>query len=214
MTMVYAHLALSPEGAVALPALARYLAALPNGLHSFPGCDTTVSLCQVLRNVYPAEFKHPLLPKALRDKINAPWREGDFIPIALQVIVFLLLQDCLKLDAQALSDIVCAQTQVVFDKPGYRLLFRLLSPSLVIMGGAMRWNRDFRGVPLRVKLDSPGRASGEFTYPKGLVTSDYRVALGGIFRAALEKSRGTEVACNIYEKIPGKAEFQLHWATA
>lgn len=162
-----------PIDRVKYPRCADYIDSLPRGLDSHPECAITGESMQVYLKMFPQLSELDGLPPQLQRLIHPPVPDG-WIPEAHFLALAHAVRDAFFKTDQDYHHHVDLLNRELFNRPIYRALFRLLSPQLLVMGAAKRWNSIHRGTGLDVDatpVDTNGRrsVSGYFTYPSRLM---------------------------------------------
>lgn len=196
------------------PRASRYLEVLPAGLDSYPECQMQASIQDDLRQQFPAIARAAGLPAPLLDALNGRHQDGWY-PEVVGNALFLLVRDlAVDDDGQFLAWHHGAMARL-FEKPLFRALMLVLSPTLVIMGAANRWHHFHRGTDLGVAPVT--RVSNQFstvatlTNPPEIFTELILRMHCLTFQAALEASRAKEPAVTLREATAAGAQFEARW---
>lgn len=99
----------------------------------------------------------------------------------------------------------------VFEKPAYRMLMYVLSPTLVAMGAARRWHTFRRGSDLDARVDK-GSGTLVVTFPEHLYPEIVQRSFGETFRAALTAAKAKQLSVTVTETSATKATYQIRWS--
>ena len=131
--------------------LQDYLDSLPEGTKSFPGCRVKSDAFDLISNA--TEEAAPEAFRELRDDWipHGPTPSG-WIPEAYANSLTLLFRD----RVHGSDDARCraafkSNNRVLFQKPVYRVVMLVLSPTLAIMGAEKRWGTFRQGSRLRAE---------------------------------------------------------------
>ncbi len=178
-----------------LPRAAEYLASLPQGLRSFPGCrvrDITVE-------PYARAFGHlagePGLPPPVADLLSGIGG-GPWFPEVVFQVAHLVVRDRVFDDDASYFEWIFNANALIFDKPILRNLMRLVSPTLIVLGSAKRWAAFHDGSELTaervVSLGDRGQTLAHLRHPTGLFPGVFLHGLEHVFMAALLASRAQQ----------------------
>lgn len=194
--------------AARFPRATAYLAALPLGAASHGHCRACIH--EGARRFVVARAGD--LPQPFATLLDGSWDER-WIPEALGCVAQMMIVD--ELGDHGYLRWVYDEARRVHDRPFVRHLMRLVSPSLLAMGGAKRWGAMHSGTSLVVspvrKTDDRVIAQVDLSFPAALFPEPYCRALGEAFRAALDvaHARGTSVCLVDYGSE--RARFELGW---
>lgn len=198
------------------PTVADYLRGLPTGFESYPECATKGDVCDYMRTTHPDLGRQEGLPRAMREF----WERADtsgWISETLSTAFFLALWDSQFNDFSAFRNWSMKSNLTLFDKPWTRMMMRLLSPTLVVLGAAKRWGAFHRGSILKVdpvKKDNRDMlVHGVLKYPAGLFVRPRLDMFGVAFVAALTLSRAENARYSVHEIDDSTAAFDVTWTT-
>ncbi|MGH7437122.1 MAG: hypothetical protein ACRENE_15720 [Polyangiaceae bacterium] len=180
---------------VRLPRAAAYLASLPQGLESFPGCRVRDVTVEPYARAFGAMAEEPGLPAPLVD-LFAGVGGGSTYPEVVFQAAHLVVRDRVFEDDAPFYEWIFNANANLFDRPIVRSLMRLVSPSLIVLGAAKRWGAFHHGSELttdRVVI-SGDRAEtfSHLAFPSGLFSSVFLGGLEHVFMAALLASRARD----------------------
>ncbi len=179
------------------PALTAYLAGLPDGLGSHPGC---VAKASIYRTVTDASLLGPddvgALPAPLRKLVEQPLPVSSWLPEVHSHALMAFAFDCAFEDLRAFDLWAYEQQRALFSGPLYAVAMRLIAPSLLFKTMRLRWGMFHRGVTLQVLDQSHEQGIARLEHPVGVYDEVSRVGLCAGLRAALELSSG-EGACTV-----------------
>lgn len=194
----------------AFPTAAAYFAELPAGLHSHAECLAFEVHEGARRQVL--EHAGAKLTPAVAGLLGVSW--GDrWIPDVHGLLAQMILVDVLGETAYLrwLYD----EARRIYDRPFLRHLMRLLSPSLVLMGGASRWGTMHRGSRLSALSSVKGEhrvTSGiVLDYPPGLFPAAFCRGLGETFRAAFDLAHAANATVVMVEHGQQRSRFEIAW---
>jgi hypothetical protein len=193
------------------PSVAAYLDGLPAGLDSHPEC--------VAHEAHEGARQHLLeriggarLGEPFNSLFGAQWNE-TWMPDVHGLVAQMMLVD--ELGEPAYLQWIYADAHRVYDRPFLRHLMRLLSPSLIALGGASRWRAVHRGSTLTATgmHKGPHRMRGGVVldYPQGLFPAAFCRALGETFRAAFDLAHAAGATVDLVEHGSERASFEIGW---
>ncbi|MBC8070033.1 MAG: hypothetical protein IAG13_16970 [Deltaproteobacteria bacterium] len=194
----------------AYPTAAAYLAGLPAGLDSHPEClayEAHEGARRQLLERGTGVLDEPLAA-VLRTQGSDRW-----IPDVHGLVAQMMLVDALG--EPAYLRWIYDEARRLYDRPFLRHLMRLLSPSLVLMGGASRWGALHKGSRLSaLPLHKSGpRVTGGITleYPVGLFPPAFCRALAETFRAACDLAHASAATARLVEHGSTRSSFEIGW---
>lgn len=192
-----------------MPRAAAYLAALPHGLQSFPGCRVREITVEPYARAFGALAEEPGLPAPVVD-LFAGISSGPSYPEVVFQVAHLVVRDRVFADDASFHEWIFNANALLFDKPILRNLMRLVSPTLVVLGAAKRWAAFHDGSELFadrvVTGDERAETLSHLKYPKGLFPDVFLRGLEHAFMAALLASRARDPRAKlarIEDPVPG-----------
>ena len=192
-----------------------YLRSLPNGARSFPECRARA---EIFEEVIPrVQARAP----AAYERLTRQWfAEGvprsEWLPETFGNALLLFYREtCFDSDAGFLRD-AYEVNGALYQRPLYRALMLVLSPTLVLMGASKRWPSFRVGTNLRAK---PVRRVGEhratqvvLEHPPGLHTPFHLAAFAEAFRAAADAAGARDASVTVAaESEPGRAVWDVRY---
>jgi hypothetical protein len=177
------------------PRAAAYLAQLPHGIGSYPECQVLVDGRLGLAKDFSELAAATGIPLPVREFLKGRVTE-DWMPEVISVASLSMARDT-KLATDDELRAWCFQDAMnVFDSPLNKMLMKVMSPTLVVMGAAKRWNNWRLGSTLTAK---PVKKKGDrletetdLTYPEHLYDDVSLMQLGQVFLASVIASNGKE----------------------
>jgi hypothetical protein len=196
------------------PRARAYLAALPNGFDTFPKCRARGEVYDDVRLHFPELGQDPTLPQPVIDFFKGRY-EKEWMPEVLGQVVNLMIRDAaLPSDEAVLKWSYETSTRFFCDSP-FRLLVRLLSPTLLVMGATQRWTAVHEGTELKTtpaaRTDGVSRTTGRLTFPEGLFPELFLRGLALAFQVAVESARATEVSTRLASFSSTGAQYEIEW---
>jgi len=192
------------------PETAAYLHELPDGLRSFPECRSRAVFLRDILERYPDLFAGDGI-SVPRERSQAEDIDPDrWVPSVEVVLAMTMVRDRMhKTDASFLDWNYDRQLRN-YQRPLFRALMLLFSPTLLFMGASRRWKSFHEGSEL---VASGDKHSAELTlsYPAGAYSRPFRVSLVASFRAALSASRAQQQHVELVQDDPGQARYGISW---
>lgn len=197
------------------PRAAAYLAGLPDGLRSHPGCLARVAIAERHARDHGALFLGERLPEPLGDLLGGALEPRGWVPeVAFQAANLMVRDVAFPTDA-TFHSFTHEVSRELFDKPFVRTLMRLMSPTLIVLGSAKRWGEFHKGSRLAVGSVAPrgDRAStrANLTFPEGLFPLLFLEGLEHAFAAALVGARAKNPRVELAEATSTAASFDVTW---
>lgn len=202
-------MALGSVSPTRFPRAAAYLAGLPQGLESFPGCRCRAEVNREILRAFPDVLDRDV-DHALATQLRGWVSSQEWMPDAAGVLLRLMLRDAYLTDDASFMRWNFDVSAKVFSTPTYRVLMYVLSPTLVLMGAARRWGTFRQGSTLAAEGGKEA-ATLTLTFPALLYPEVVCRAFGESFRAALAaaKAQGIEVELRSFK--PGEAVYATRW---
>jgi hypothetical protein len=192
------------------PRATAYLAGLPVGVASHGHCRA-LEVHEGARR-FVIERAGGDLPQPFATLLGSSWDE-QWIPEALGCVAQMMIVD--ELGEAGYLSFVYEEARRVHDRPFVRHLMRLLSPSLLAMGGAKRWGAMHSGTTLVVapirKVAARMATDVSLSYPAALFPAEYCRALGEAFRAALDVAHARGTVVQLVDHASDRARFEMGW---
>lgn len=193
--------------------MATYLAGLPGGLASHPGCLAKGALVRSMVDDRPTLLRRAgELPRELGRLIEDPPLAGEWIPEAHFVALFHAVNDLLDLDEAAVLVRSRSVNRALFESPTYRILMAVLSPASLLRFAGKRWENFHRGTQLEVSGVSDDGVRALLRFPGGLFDTLVLLAYGQAFAAALELSGARAPDVRLERVDAGTAHFRMVWS--
>jgi hypothetical protein len=180
---------------VRLPHAAAYLAALPQGLGSFPDCRVREVTVEPYARAFGALADEPGLPAPVADLFAGIGRGPTYPEVVFQ-LAHLVVRDRVFEDDAPFYEWIFNANVLLFDRPILRNLMRLVSPTLIVLGATRRWAAFHDGSELTadrvVVAGERAQTASHLKYPAGLFSRVFLRGLEGVFMAALLASRARE----------------------
>lgn len=192
------------------PLMDAYLDALPDGLDSYPQCQSKASL------LHSALVGHEAfssgLPDVLRERIDSPPAPGFWIP-AVHVIatVHAIIDVHYQGDEEATLSWGARRTAVIADNSLYRALLRVSSPR-VFFSMSAKVNRLLqRGTKFKMEVLEDGRALARLRFPRFLHDRPSLLGTVAMCDTIVKLTGGVPKGTNMVEVTPTHALFDCRW---
>ena len=195
-----------PPGA----ALGAYVAGLPHGLDTHPGCRIKAAFSRSLLEELPAPPKG--LPEPIAALVDRPPMINAWIPeVHHQALMLGTVDDVFAGDEDAFLAVMLTMQRRLLRRKIYAPLLQLIDPSRLLMQAARRWANFHRGTKLEVERTADREARLWVTHPRGLYSPLGLRSLASGFRAAVEAARSHRAEVAIAEATPESTEFHARW---
>jgi hypothetical protein len=177
------------------PRAAAYLAQLPHGIGSYPECQVLVDGRLGLAKDFSELAAATGIPLPVREFLEGKVTEA-WMPEVISAASMSMARD-VKLATDDELRAWCFQDAMnVFDSPLNKMLMKVMSPTLVVMGAAKRWNNWRLGSTLTAKpvkkKEDRLETEIDLSYPEHLYDDVSLIQLGQVFLAAVVASNGKE----------------------
>lgn len=188
-----------------------YIGALPQGWNSFPECRIKADLLDLAKqriNASGAEIPVQLAP------IFAP-NPPKWYPEVLACATTMFYRDtCFPDEAAFLADAYAYNLEAL-STPVNRVIFAVVSPSIVLSGAAKRWSSFHLGSKLWLRrterVDGRQSADLELSYPAHLFPLTLLGAFAQSFRSAASLAGAKDTTADIIEQQSTRALFRASW---
>jgi len=194
---------------VTYPTLERYLAALPNGLASYPD---VVAKAAVLRDTLSEGTPPELPPELERWRVDPPGVSAWIPEVHFNALMTAIWDHRFAPDRARYDRWVHDRNLRLLGTPLYRVLFMVVSPERLLIGAEKRWSAFRRGSSLRVLERDRHSAAIALSYPPHLQTELSVGGLGSALRAALELAGAKKVVVESGPLGETETRYQARWA--
>lgn len=196
------------------PSVTQYLAALPNGLASFPDAQVKAAVLLDAIQGHPVDADEGELPSEMLQLLREPPPVSSWVPEVLFNATMLATfdQDFAEVGGErAFLNWVYRRNLKLLDRPFFRVLFKVVSPSRLLIGAKHRWSAFHRGTKLDVVERDTTSGVVLLSYPATLFPSVALGAFGMSFRAAAETAGAKGVVVERTDPAPGESRYALTW---
>lgn len=209
----YAHLQVSDEeiDSTSTTPLQRYVAALPQGLDSYPQHTIKAAFARTLLD----ELSEPPrdLPGPIGALVDSPPVISARIPeVHHQALLLGVEEQVFDGNTSAFLDSMLHMQRRLLNRKIYAPLLQLVDAPRLFKYAARRWNNFHRGTTLQVVNIISNEARISISHPQGLFSSLGREALAGGFRVAIEAGRSHEAEVVVIEASDERTDFRGRWS--
>jgi len=193
-----------------LPLSAAYVAALPQGLDSYPRCRVRATVTRLTVERFPQLLDHPGIGSAFRERLQGALAAGEWMSEAVGTAVRILTREVVfENDAQYFAWTFDIASEI-FKRPVYKVLMYVVSPALVMLGATRRWNTFREGTKLVANVHG---SAGDIVlnFPPRLYTPLVLEGFGHAFRASLVAARARNVRLALEDVQPESARWSAVW---
>jgi hypothetical protein len=203
-----------PELSSRYPRARAYVKSLPQGLDSFPDCRARGEVFDDVRLHFSEIGRDPMLPGTVADFFKGQYT-NRWMPEVLGQAVNLMIRDAVLPTDDALFKWSYETSSRLFRDSPFRVLMKLVSPPLLVMGAAQRWSALHAGTTLEAgkveRADVGSATSGLLRFPAGLFPELFLRALGPAFQAAVENARARDASVTLRRFSSTDAEYRITW---
>lgn len=192
------------------PRLAEYLDGLPDGLGSYPECQSKATL---LVSAFDEIDRFELLdglPEALQEVVHEPPPTGLWVPAVWSDALFFARCDLSFPTAQAVREWTYERTIRIAKHPIYRRLLKVPGPRMLMKMGEKAHGLIQRGTELDVTLDERG-ADVVLRFPPKLHVGLNLVANVALWRGCVEITGGTNVRSEMVSSSDTDARYRVEF---
>lgn len=200
--------------AVVFSRLERYLASLPEGVHSYPDVVVKASTFTAAFADKPVPIKPGQVPAPIEKLIRNPPFVSAWVPEVQMISIFKMIGDYHfegRGGTAAFLDWVYVQNQRLLGGKLYKALFWFLTPEQVFRGVEQRWGAFRRGTSLTIVERSERYAVFEFRYPRYMLDDEGLLAVGTALRVAGEAAGAKSTNIELLTATPTSGHIRLHW---
>jgi len=191
--------------------LQDYLDALPLAEESYPDYLQKASVYRQFLALTPGAGLAEALPPSVRRLVTDPEPVSAWIPEVHAVAIYLSAYDVGFADEVAYLEHWKKVNDALLGGPLYRILMRVVSPTIVLRGARSRWGNFHRGLGFHVDNLSPGNLEARLTYPVALLPEVLAVSYTSAFQAALELAGAREARLRVVSYTPTRTHFAGTW---
>ena len=197
-----------------LARLEAYLRDLPGGLDAYPAVEQKAAVYHTFMDKHLRIADHAdRLPPVVRALVERPAPLNTWIPEAHATAFYMALADVFFPEDTAFVAFAQRKNRELLESVVYRVLFKLLSPARVAVGGAARWHTFHRGgVDLAITI-APDRneADVSMSFPPMLVNPLMARCYATAFTAAIEAAGAVGPGFEMTESTSTTARFHGRW---
>ena len=194
--------------------VARYLAALPRGLDSYPECQTKFSSARhaLLRRPFVPEAGR--FPPAVEKLMVDPPPAGTWVPSVHFHCVMTAIRESLFPGPGGEApyfQFMRETNRDMYHRPMYRILFFLTSPKRLLVGLERRWEQFNRGTTLSLVENGERIITVALAHPPHLFAHDHDRGWSGAIHVAIECAGGREPVVSPQRVSPTKLVLRIAW---
>lgn len=197
--------------AARFPTAGEYLAALPDGLDSYPECMAKASLYRAVLEDLPLEWTTEL-PAVMRELVAHPRPVNTWISEVHSLALMLAVYDRSFGDSDRFATFCYESQRKLWASKIYAVLMRWTSPHRLLSTGSQRWTLFHRGSTLNVEMATDGQAVVRLDHPVGLYDRVSRIGLTEGLRAALDMSTRYRSSIAEVDSSPTGARWIATWS--
>lgn len=195
---------------LAYPRLSKYVKGLPQGLLSYPECESKASLYREALSNLPRKLDTAGLDPLLASYVDDPVPVSSWVPEVVTNGIYLAIADQVFKDDERFLEWVGEFSRKVFESPLYRVLMSLASPQRLAQGATRRWQNFHTGVDYQVALHENGTLGHLITPPSLYDRLVLRAHLRAI-QAAYRASGAPDATIEILSMNATDARFRIVW---
>ncbi len=196
----------------ALPSMDRYLASLPNGLDSYPECQTKFSVLRTFVQPDESSALARVLPPKLAEVVRYPAPPSAWLFDVHATAIYLATADAITSPA-AFVESAYNNNYALLDSAMYRVLFRLVGVKRMLSRSGENWATFHRGTTLSLRsFDAVGRkANLRLDAPSNLVPQLLADSYATGVRAAVEIAGGEAVSSVVTVHHSNYVDVSVTW---
>ena len=198
--------------AARFPTLTAYLAALPEGLASYPTCRTKGAIVRSVLDEGGLAAQAPHLPEELAALVRDRPPLTAWLPAAHADAVFHLYCDTHAPSEQAMLDWTYERSTRFGRSQTYRHIFNAAGPRMLLRTGVRMHGFFQQGTELEVPELTATRATVVLKHPPHLHSRLNQLSNVALLRAIVDLTGGKDGRCEMVESTPTFARYVTHWA--
>lgn len=198
--------------AQAFPRTAHYLDLLPDGLESYPECQTKASVLQAAKAGYGLTVEPGQLPAPIIDVLDHPPPKNAWIPQVLNNAAQFAIADRYFPTDAAYLDWAYRNNVRLAQSPMYKVLTRVASPKAFLRGANVKWRIVHRGQSLDIDVLDDHHARAHIRHPPHLHLEIGHRNFATAFEAILKAANAKDVSARVERSSPTGADLDLRWA--
>jgi len=196
-----------------LTKLSAYLAGLPNGLESYPGCLVKAAIARpfLTDSVPPALLAGAGLPAPVAALLGDHGHDSSWIPEVEVWAALAAVQDLLGLDEGAALEWFEQRDREALTNPVLRLVMNFSSVEFLLPLGSGYWAMTHKNSRLSLERAGPQEALLLLDYPPGLFNEGVAKLLTAAYAVPLKLSRAKTAEVTLASWTPTRATFRARW---
>lgn len=193
--------------------LENYLGSLPQGWDSYASCKQKASIYLGFLAEVPAIGRsRRRLPEPLRDLIENRRNPSGWIPEVHGIALWLATCDLFFESVDTvLFEHIYRLNKALMANALYRIMFMVMSPQILLVGGSARWAAFHLGSNFETTLLSKDSGVLRLTYPSKLFPELAARAYQSVYEAALEAGGIRRASVCLRSWTPSSATFDATW---
>jgi hypothetical protein len=195
------------------PNLAEYLSQIDEDLELHPHCRTKLDFFMELLNAASSNPRWKQLPEALRSKMSS-CRKDEWVSEVFAVVCLLAIRDVSFASDGLFLAKITAVLHDHYQRPGYKIMFALMKPSIMLIAGVKRWQSFHVGTELKtvdISGETHKKVHMKLSHPPDLWPLLVRRAIGTSLVAALKASGAKNTIFDVLKFTAGETLFLLEW---
>ncbi|MFO0696636.1 MAG: hypothetical protein U0230_23910 [Polyangiales bacterium] len=196
--------------AAAYPRVSRYLASLPDGIRSYPTCESKASMYREALQKAPKQLDPKGLPLLLQDYVRDPVPMTTWVPEVITACIYMAIADQIFKQDEAFLEWVTKVSEATFASPTYRILMTVASPEKLAGGAERRWRNFHQGSSYDIEIRENGTLT-RITAPPYLFDKLYMRANARAVQAAYRASGARNAVVEIIDWSPTETRMRAEW---
>lgn len=193
------------------PRVTEYLARLPDGLDSYPECQTKGVVLASALGELPFHDRWDELPERVLTRMRSPPLATEWVPTVLTNAVQCAVADVYHPSDREVLAYNRSRTLKVANSTTYRALARVAGVK-ILMRGAVRMHSMFqRGTDFRLVVLGDRAVTLFLEHPPFLHGGCMHLANEAVFGTLIETAGGAEVSVRMTESSARRAVYAVSW---
>lgn len=188
-----------------------YLATLPEGVRSYPGCRHKGEPLSVWLRRSCTDGIARVLPPEILPLLDPGRPFPEWVPEVHATALYLAIREVHFPDDAAFVDHARQCNEAVLQTPSNRLLFWVAAPRAILRAAGLRWGTLHQGSSVEVRMARDTSADAILSFPPRMFPEIVLLGMATGFAAALENAGGRDVQVRMRRADATSARFEARW---
>lgn len=195
------------------PTLAKYLDNLPQGLDTFPAAKTRAFYSIELQKRLGQNLQGARLPFSIKSRLSETWKPDAWIPATIYAALCCVCLDTIWTTKETFHQGMYEIASLMYASMFFRAVMFIMSPSLMMLGSASRWNGFHLGTTLRASNQTKTSGDMVLNYPGHLFPEPCLHSLAATFDCAITSSGAKQFHYTLVVPSIDSAIICMRWVS-